>query len=172
MGLGFVFDLQWRDAHDAVASGSGWILGIIKRNGRNGFLRQTCRINLLFGSEWHFWFELMPCALEAQTVIKTCCLWMTIHACGWIGESKFVSVIQIKNTNTKQTNKQHPPKTKPNKNRDDTQEKSEHYAFRRMTWQISLIGVPREVMVVSPALIAGFTWWLDGYELLEKWLAL
>ena len=45
-GTVFFFELQWRDGHDAVASGREWMLWIPKRNGRNRFLRQTCPTNL------------------------------------------------------------------------------------------------------------------------------
>ena len=57
---GFFLQLQRRDGHhtrmqswwayrgsqEPQASGREWMLGIPKRNGRNGFLRQTCPTNL------------------------------------------------------------------------------------------------------------------------------
>ena len=56
-------------------------------------------------------FELMPCALEALTVIKTFCLWLAIPTCWRIGESKKLGV--FKTTQTQNTTNQNPTKTEP-----------------------------------------------------------
>ena len=53
-------------------------------------------------------FELMPCALEALTVIKTFCLWLAIPSCWRIGESKKLGV--FKTTQTQNTTNQNPTK--------------------------------------------------------------
>ena len=53
---GFLLQLQQRDGHDALPlSGTSsfwycrdWMLGIPKRNGGNGFLKQTCPTNLVW----------------------------------------------------------------------------------------------------------------------------
>ena len=58
------------------------------------------------GKGGSFFFVPMPCALEAQTVIKTFCLWLAIPTCWRIGESKKLGVFyQQRNTNTKQHKK-------------------------------------------------------------------
>ena len=54
----FFFELQWRDGHDAVASGRGWMLWTPKRNGRNRFLRET------LGSPWNAYALCLDDALE------------------------------------------------------------------------------------------------------------
>ena len=58
-------------------------------------------------SSWSiiFLFELMSCALEAQTVLKTHCLLLIIPTCWRIGESKKPGVFQNKIQTTQ-------PKTK------------------------------------------------------------
>ena len=75
------------------------------------------------GKGGSFFFVPMPCALEAQTVIKTFCLWLAIPTCWRIGESKKLGVFyQQRNTNSTQTQnntKRHP----------DNYVK--HYAFRK-----------------------------------------
>ena len=72
---------------------------------------------MLFGA---LFFEPMPRALEAQTVIKTYCLSLTIPTCWRIGESKKPGVLQ---NEPKQHNQE--PKQNQNTNKttqEDTQE--------------------------------------------------
>ena len=68
----------------------------------------TCTV---WGLCWYHFFELMPCALEAQTVIKTFCLWFAIPTCWRIGESKKLRV--FKTTPNTQTANNNPTKNKP-----------------------------------------------------------
>ena len=62
----------------------------------------------------NFFFELMPCTLEALTVIKTFCLWLAIPTYWRIGESKKPGVFQIQN-------KTNPTKNKTKTSQEDTQ---------------------------------------------------
>ena len=68
-------------------------------------------------------FGLMPCTLEALTVIKTFCLWLAIPTSWRIGESKKPGVFQIK---TKQTQ----PKTKQKHHRKTPGELGETLRFQ------------------------------------------
>ena len=59
----------------------------------------------------------MPCALEAQTVIKTCCFCEPIPTCWRRGESKKPGVFQSKN-------QQHNQEPKPNQNKNNQPRKT------------------------------------------------
>ena len=64
---------RWRNvlgSQKAQASGRGWMLGIPKRNGRNGFLRQTWHINLCSGVSDILWTSAAQ-RLAATSVHKT-----------------------------------------------------------------------------------------------------
>ena len=70
----------------------------------------------------------MPCALEAQTVIKTFCLWLAIPTCWRIGESKKLGVFKTTQANKQKT-------TQPTTNQNDPKRHLgnyvKHYAFRK-----------------------------------------
>ena len=69
-------------------------------------------------------FELMPCTLEALTVIKTFCLWLAIPAYWRIGESKKAGV-------NRDQNKTNTTKNQTKTTQEDTQELGETLPFQK-----------------------------------------
>ena len=93
-------------------------------------------------------FELMPCTLEALTVIKTFCLWLAIPTYWRTGESKKPGVFQIQNKQTQ-------PKTNPKQTKKTPRKQGETLRFQKrnpqaaqycftMSQQISQIDVPSD----------------------------
>ena len=84
----------------------------------------------------------MPCALEAQTVIKTFCLRLAIPTCWRIGESKELGVIKTTQTQKQQTNTKHKtrpptPTTQHPQPKKTPRTEVKHYAFRKVPMPLS-----------------------------------
>ena len=95
----------WPDVSVMGANNLRRVVGYDFHHGRSVMCQVFWRLLQLF-----FVFELMPCTLEALTVIKTFCLGLTIPTCWRIGESKKPGVFPKKS------------KTNPTKNKTKTQE--------------------------------------------------
>ena len=76
---------------------------------------RTRRCFMSSGPTMTLFFELMPCALEAQTVIKTFCLRLAIPTFWRIGESKKLGVFKTTQTQKQQNNQTKTKPTQPKK---------------------------------------------------------
>ena len=125
---------QWIDHHENLVE-QVW-------HTQQGVFRRKRPLDVGSRHILHFFFELMPCALEAQTVIKTFCLRLAIPTCWRIGDSKELGVFKTTQTQKQQTNTKHKtrpptPTTQHPQPKRTPRTKVKHYAFRKVPMPLS-----------------------------------